>query len=136
MWRSRIKDDMVVAVVGCEDSTTLSRKWPQGWQQGKPVIPRAPMACCHREAYRSCSPPEPSVEGVAGEETIPVEDEDVVREGDDQAPDNGEDNGDELVMSRAPAVVATRRDSRAGMAACLRSTGQRKKCRSYQEEPR
>ena len=127
MWRSRGKDDMVVAVVGREDFTTPSRKWPQGWQQGKLVIPRAPMACCHREAYQSRSPPEPSVEGVAGEETIPVEDEDGVREGDDQAPDNGKDNGDELVMSRAPAVVATRRDSRAGMAACLRSTGQRKK---------
>ena len=73
------------------------------------------------------SPPEPSREGVAGEETIPVEGEHGVREGDDQAPDNGEENGDKLVMSRASAVVATRRDSRADMAACLSSTGQRKK---------
>ena len=128
MWQSCGKDDeMVVAVVGRGDSTTLSRKWPQGRQQGKPVIPRAPMACCHREAYRRGSPPEPSGEGVAGEETIPVEGEHGVREGDDQAPDNGEENGDKLVMSRASAVVATRRDSRADMAACLSSTGQRKK---------
>ena len=51
------------------------------------------------------SPPEPSREGVAGEETIPVEGEHGVREGDDQAPDNGEENGDKLVMSRASAVV-------------------------------
>ena len=106
MWQSCGKDDeMVVAVVGRGDSTTLSRKWPQGRQQGKPVIPKAPMACCHREAYRRGSPPEPSGEGVAGEETIPVEGEHGVREGDDQAPDNGEENGNKLVMSRASAVV-------------------------------